>query len=91
MTAHIIKPTAIALLKTVWDSHGLNYWSEHLYVNPVVLGGFRYCVCAECFAEMCEVAAQWERDFDSMIEDLRASSERFLGFDAWEEWQRKTR
>jgi hypothetical protein len=40
---------------------------------------------------MCEVAAQWERDFDSMIEDLRASSERFLGFDAWEEWQRKTR
>jgi hypothetical protein len=39
---------------------------------------------------MMAIAEQWERDYDSMVEDLRRSSERFLGFDIYQEWYKKT-
>lgn len=59
-------------------------------MNPVVVLGVRCCLCLTCFEEMKEISEQWARDYDSMMEDMRASSERFLGFDIWEEWSRKT-
>jgi len=39
---------------------------------------------------MMAIAEQWERDYDSMVEDLRRSSEHFLGFDIYQEWFKKT-
>jgi hypothetical protein len=40
---------------------------------------------------MIDIAEQWQRDYDSMMEDIRRSSEHFLGFDIYEEWQKKTK
>lgn len=84
------QPTALALLNEHANSKPSLYFEYHTFEPSIVMGGRRYCVCATCFDEMCEIAAQWQRDFDSMIEDLRRSSVRFLGFDVYEEWQRKT-
>lgn len=90
MSSHLTRPTALTLVQSHAISKGQLYFKHHPFTPSVVLEGVRYCVCATCFEEMCELAAQWQRDYDSMLEDLRRSSVAFLGFDVWEEWTRKT-
>jgi hypothetical protein len=82
--------TALLLLRTQRANHTFEHWQHHHFMPSVVMGGVRYCCCAECYEEMCDISAQWQRDYESMMEDLRASGRRFLGFDILEEWERKT-
>ncbi len=90
MTLRLPKPTIKLLALTHKDSHDSDYWQEHLFRPSVVVCQVRCCLCIICFSEMMAIAEQWERDYDSMVEDLRRSSERFLGFDIYEEWYKKT-
>lgn len=90
MSDQFTKPTAQLLALTHQQSHDSQYWLSHEFAHPVVISSVRVCVCALCFSEMCDIADQWQRDFDSMVEDMRRSSRAFLGFDVWEEWMKKT-
>jgi len=91
MTTLPTKPTALELLKAHRASKSSLYFQHHFEQPSVVVQSVRYCLCVSCFSEMCEIAEQWQRDYDSMLEDMRRASQRFLGFDIWEEWLRKTR
>jgi hypothetical protein len=83
--------TAVGLVRLHQQSHTSQHWSEHAYTHAVVINGVRCCLCVECFDEMFDIAAQLERDYNSMLEDLRRSARHFLGFDIYEEWKKKTR
>lgn len=91
MPDHFTKPTATLLALTFRDSKPPDHWGAHEFKPSVVIESVRVCLCAECFTGMCDLADQWDRDFDSMIEDMRRSSRAFLGFDVWEQWMEKTR
>lgn len=91
MQTVLVRPSAVALVQAHAHSKGSLYFKHHPFTPSVVLEGVRYCVCETCFEEMMELAEQWRRDYDSMIEDMRESARRFLGFDVVEEWMRKTR
>jgi len=82
--------TAIRLMQVQRESHTSQHWQSHHYAHPVVINSVRYCLCADCYEEMIIIAEQWQRDYDSMMEDIRRSSEHFLGFDIYEEWLKKT-
>jgi len=82
--------TAIRLMQMQHESHISQYWQSHHYAHAVVINSVRYCLCADCYEEMIIIAEQWQRDYDSMLEDIRRSSEHFLGFDIYEEWLKKT-
>jgi len=90
MPDQFTKPTATLLALTYHDSLTPEQRNTHEGKPRVVINSVQVCVCAECFNGMCALAEQWDRDFDSMIEDMRRSSRAFLGFDVWEEWYRKS-
>lgn len=90
MIFSLTKPTALLLVTTQQGLHDSDYWRAHEYKHPVIVLSVRCCLCEICFGEMKDIADQWARDYDSMLEDMRVSSQRFLGFDIWEEWKRKT-
>jgi hypothetical protein len=90
MSDHLTHPTARALLKAHRATKSSLYLQHHVFSVSVVMESVRYCVCVSCFAEMLDIAAQWERDYNSMLEDLRRASRHFLGFDIYDEWKKKT-
>ncbi len=90
MTHKLPQPTLKLLALTHKDTHDSDYWKGHEFRPSLIVCGVRCCICVSCFCEMIEIAEQWERDYDSMLEDMRVSSMRFLGFDIWEEWYKKT-
>ncbi len=83
--------TALRLLQMHRSTHTLEHWQGHWYAHTIIMNSVRYCLCADCFEEMSELTDQYYRDLDSAVEELRESARRFLGFDVWEEWQRKVK
>ncbi len=79
-----------ALLAAHRQSHHIGHWRQHEYTATIERGLVTYCVCESCTLEITEIAEQWTRDYDSMVESMRLAGERFLGFDLYEEWLRKT-
>jgi hypothetical protein len=89
MSSHLSQPSALALLRAHRASKGSLYFKHHIFEPSIVMESVRYCLCISCFDELFDIAAQWERDYNSMIEDMRRSSRQFLGFDIYEEWKKK--
>lgn len=81
--------SADALLLTHRQSHDLTYWLNHPYSNVIYRGLTAYCLCEVCLLELQAIEAQMLRDYDSRLEDLRESRNRFLGFDPDQAWRER--